>query len=1236
MTEHYTYEEALASSLEYFGNDELAAKVFVDKYALRDNDDFIVEKNPNDMFSRIAGELARIEEKKFKKPFTKEEIISYMEGFKRIVPQGSPMNGIGNPYQYTTLSNCFVAGTRVITDKGVKNIEEVKIGDRVITHLGRFKDVSQVHKNGLGVRQLFDIKCYRSPCITVTENHKFLSITKEQMEWGESLQWNDVSHLRTGDYIAIPRHDEIIGITTLDIANIFPLSFVRHWDKMKHPHKYETDVQKNTIEVKTIWQQGSGECTKKHHKINRYWKCDRDFAYFMGLWYGDGCVFSYSRKGSGLRNRQSVKNSSKILGITFTFGAHEKNLISFVSDYGRKLFGIEPDVNDNSSIDGSVQIVFHSFAIGYIFDDLFGRGCRGKTLNNDIFKWDREQVISLLQGLVDSDGTITSDGQCRVVLSNRDLIEQFYHLARVNGISVGIVNTMASGYARIDFTQNDDFVVNSNKIYKDDRVGKASNSPTSKIGTIENCGYKMVRIDKKIKNLSHPEFVYTLGVDDDHSYPVEGLVSLNCFVVDSPADSYGAILRADQQMVQICKRRGGVGLDISNLRPNKTPTSNAAKTSTGIIPFAERFSNSIREVAQNGRRGALMVSLSVHHPEILEFASAKRDLKRLTGANISVRLSDEFLKAVEKDEDYELRWPVDSESPKISIKKNARQVWRSIIKNAHAMAEPGLLFWDTILRESPADCYAKLGFRTLSTNPCGELPLCAFDSCRLLLLNLFAYVVNPFTDKAYFDYAKFIEDAKVAQRFMDDIIDLELESIAKILHKIKNDPEDSDVKKVELDLWAKIKKTCESGRRTGTGITALGDTLAALGIKYGSEDSIKTVGEIYKTLKLACYRSSVEMAKELGAFPVWDRELEKDCPFLLRIKDEDPQLYKDMSKFGRRNISLLTSAPAGSVSILTMTTSGIEPLFEMSYTKKKKINPNDKNARIDMKDDNGDCWQTFKVYHPKVKQWMEISGCDDVKKSPWYGCTAADLNWESRVKLQAAATANICHSISSTVNLPNSATVEDVAKIYETAWRSGCKGITVYRDGCRDGVLIKDTVAKEKKNLIAKNDAPKRPKTLPADIHHIKVLGKEYFVLVGMYEGDPYEVFAGPNGMIDNEVKHGKIIREKRGSYRAEFDNGQAMESIIDCEDEYEEAMTRMISCSLRHGADISFIVHQLEKTKGLYVGFAKSVAKALKKYIKDGTKVTGEVCKKCGSDKHMQRREGCVFCMSCGESKCS
>lgn len=741
-----------------------------------------------------------------------------------------------------------------------------------------------------------------------------------------------------------------------------------------------------------------------------------------------------------------------------------------------------------------------------------------------------------------------------------------------------------------------------------------------------------------------PQGSQMFGIGNDYQ-----TISLsNCYVVEKPLDSYGAILKTDQQLAQISKRRGGTGVDISHLRPAGAPVKNAARSATGIASWMERYSNTIREVGQAGRRGALMITMDVTHPEADIFATIKNDDKKVTGANISLRLTDEFLTAVENNTDFTMRWPIEAKKPIVTRTVKARELWSTIVKAAHLRAEPGLLFWDRIKKFNAVDCYAEDGFETVSTNPCSELPLCVFDSCRLLVINLFHFVVNPFTTKAYFDFKSFDAYVEVAQRLMDDVIDLELEKIQAILDKIKTDPEPEAVKQEEYNMWKTVYEKCEKGRRTGLGIVGMGDMLAALGISYGTEQSIEFVETIHRAMKLASFKSSVDMAEELGAFPIWDWKKEKNSEFLLQIKDEAPELYKRMSKVGRRNIANLTIAPTGSVSLVAQVSSGIEPLFMLNpYIRRKKVNPHDQNAKIHFVDQNGDSWQEFEVYHPTVKVWMEVTGEKDLTKSPWYGCCAEDINWVNRVKLQAAAQRHIDHAISSTLNLPEDVSVEKVAEIYETAWKAGCKGITVYRKNCRTGVLVEKPAEKKvddkpvRQASMNHTVAPLRPDTLPAEIHHVSVKGVEHYVVVGLFDGLPYEVFTGLNTdkegtFIPKSVKFGTVTKKARGLYHLSVEgtedtyvlnNGHSNEDV--------DALTRMISTALRHGAEISFVVQQLEKTKGGMNSFSKATARVLKKYIKDGTKVHGAACDSCGSTE-LRRESGCVTCPSCGWSKCS
>lgn len=733
--------------------------------------------------------------------------------------------------------------------------------------------------------------------------------------------------------------------------------------------------------------------------------------------------------------------------------------------------------------------------------------------------------------------------------------------------------------------------------------------------------------------------------------PYQMLSLSNCFVIESPYDSYGGILKTDQEEAQLMKRRGGVGFDISTIRPRGIATSNAAKTTDGIGVFMERFSNTCREVAQGGRRGALMLTISVHHPEIETFITIKNDLKKVTGANISIRLTDEFMNAVKKGEEVQLRFPVDSTNPQITRQVDAKTLWDQIITSAHGFAEPGLLFWDTIEKETPTHCYP--AFRSTSTNPCGEIVLSPYDSCRLLLVNALSFVDNAFKTNAKFNEKKFKECVIIAQRLMDDLIDLELECIDGILAKINNDPEPADVKKIEVDLWNKIREACVNGRRTGLGLTAIGDTFAALGIRYGSDESIEMTDKIYKGLALGAYTSTVQLAKERGPFPAFDYELEKDHVFLNRIFDLDENLAKDWKKYGRRNIALTTTAPAGSVSVLTQTTSGIEPAFEVVYKRRKKINPNDKEATVDFVDDLGDKWQEHTVYHHQFKKWMEVTGKSNVEDSPYWKARANDVDWVAKVKVQAAAQKWICHSISNTTNVPNETPVEVIKDIYMTGWESGCKGVTVYRDGCRSGVLVTETEAKPKasENGFMDHHAPKRPKELPCDVISTTVQGQKWTFFVGLHEGRPYEIMGGLSKFISipKRVKVGKIVKHNgaenpvpRYDFHYDFETSAEDETIVkDISTVFENAtnaaFTRTISLALRHGTPVQYIVEQLikgsEKDDDLF-SFSRAANRVLKHYIKDGTKASEKKCPSCGSS-NLVYQEGCVSCKDCGHSKC-
>jgi len=775
---------------------------------------------------------------------------------------------------------------------------------------------------------------------------------------------------------------------------------------------------------------------------------------------------------------------------------------------------------------------------------------------------------------------------------------------------------------------------------------------------------QFARIERKYPNNMVLEEIYQLFKDFKYVVPQGSPMSgigneakiqslSNCFVIESPADSYGGILKTDQEQVQIMKRRGGVGFDVSTIRPKGMYTSNAAKTTDGIEVFLDRFSNSCREVAQGGRRGALMLSISVHHPQVMEFIKIKRDLTRVTGANISVRVTDEFMKAVKSGSEYIQRWPVDSESPEVHDHVDAREVWDALIEGAHASAEPGVLFWDTATRMTPSDAYTDCGFGSVSTNPCGEIILSPYDSCRLMLVNLASFVKNPWKKDAEFDYGHFREVTKKAQRLMDDMIDLEIEQIDKILAKIESDPENEFVKEPERNLWQTIKKVAIEGRRTGLGVTGLGDALAMLGETYGSSESIKTTEEIYKWLSLASYEESIQLAKERGSFPIWNLEKESGHPFLDRVISElTPEVQADYKKYGRRNIANTTTAPAGSVSCLTQTTSGIEPAFMLYYKRRKKVQADEEVMFVD---DLGDEWTEFNVYHHGFKQWLDsdhgTTASEDnlnhaVAFSPYHGATANEIDWRAKVKLQAAAQKWICHAISNTTNLPADIDVETVKDIYMMGWELGCKGVTVYRDGSRSGVLVSTDEKNPEESGIIERDAPKRPEELDCDIYHTSVKGQKWVVLVGLLNGKPYEVIGGSADQIEipSKFRNGKlykrVFKTKNSKYDlsiGEGDNKLVVKDVVSVFDNPNHAgYTRVISTSLRHGVPVQYLVEQMQKDKEMDMfSFSKVISRCLKSYIEDGTTSTVKICPDCNAEDSVVYQEGCATCKNCGSSKC-
>ncbi len=787
------------------------------------------------------------------------------------------------------------------------------------------------------------------------------------------------------------------------------------------------------------------------------------------------------------------------------------------------------------------------------------------------------------------------------------------------------------------------------------------------VARIENKYENPLKVEEIFGLLDHFKYIIPAGspmTGIGNNYQIASLS--NCFVVglDGQADSYGGIIHIDEEQVQLMKRRGGVGHDLSHIRPKGSPVKNSALTSTGLVPFMERYSNSTREVAQDGRRGALMLTVSIKHPDAESFIDAKMTEGKVTGANVSVKIDDEFMNAAIENRPYTQQYPIDSPSPLMVKDIDAQGLWKKIVHNAWKSAEPGVLFWDTILRESVPDCYADLGFRTMGTNPCGEIPLCPYDSCRLLAINLYAYVVNPFTLEAHFDFDLFKKHVQLAQRLMDDIIDLELEKIVMILKKIDEDPESEEVKGTERHLWEKIYKKSGQGRRTGVGITAEGDMLAALGLRYGTQEATDFAVEVHKTVALQAYRSSVQMAKERGAFKVYDAEREKNNPFIGRLREADPELYENMVKYGRRNIACLTIAPTGTTSLMTQTTSGIEPVFLPVYKRRRKVNPSDPEVRVDFVDESGDAFEEYTVFHHQFLTWMEVNGYDThkrytqdeidrmVARSPYYKATANDVDWLMKVKMQGAIQKWVDHSISVTVNLPSNVDEELVNRLYVEAWRSGCKGCTIYREGSRSGVMI--SVKGEKKQTKPPCKQPevteKRPQVLDCDVVRFQNNKEKWVAFVGLLDGYPYEIFTGIQDddegiVLPKSVMKGRIIKntDENGNkrYDFQFENKKGYKTTVEgLSEKFNKEYwnyAKLISGVLRYRMPLEHViklVSSLQLESESINTWKNGVERALKKYITDGTEAKGLKCPNCGHEA-LVYQEGCLICKHCGASRC-
>ncbi len=829
--------------------------------------------------------------------------------------------------------------------------------------------------------------------------------------------------------------------------------------------------------------------------------------------------------------------------------------------------------------------------------------------------------------------------------------------------------------ASMEYFKGDDLAANVwiNKYALKDSAGNLYEKSPSQMH--QRLAKELARVEKKYPNPLSEEEIYGLlenfkylipqggpmsGIGNNHQY-----VSLsNCFVIGpgDKSDSYGAILLTDEEQVQLMKRRGGVGHDLTHIRPKGTSVMNSALTSTGVVPFMERYSNTTREVAQDGRRGALMLSISVNHPDAESFIDAKQDKTKVTGANVSVKLSDSFMKSVQTNTNFKQQFPVNSSNPSIEKSTNAKDLWDKIIHNAWASAEPGVLFWDTIIKESIPDCYSDLGFETVSTNPCGEIPLCPYDSCRLLAINLYSYVDQPFTDEASFNFEKFNSHVRIAQRLMDDVVDLEAEKIDAILTKIKNDPEPDEIKHSEQKLWEKIKKKTLQGRRTGLGITAEGDMLAALGITYGTDEGTSFAENVQKSLALAAYASSVEMASERGAFEIFDAKREANNPFINRIKEANPSLYQSMIEKGRRNIALLTIAPTGTTSLMTQTSSGLEPVFQVSYKRRKKVNPTDQNVNVSFTDETGDAWEEYFVVHHKFKIWLEAKGYSEdqistlsdqemdelVAASPYHKAMANDIDWIKKVQMQGKVQKWVDHSISVTVNVPKETPESVIHNIYMEGWKEGCKGMTVYRDGSRDGVLVSKDENKKETNEFSETAAPKRPKTLTAKIIRFNNNHEKWLAVVGMMNDKPYEIFTGKAEdafHLPSYVNTGEVIKSlndndtKRYDFRYKDKDGfnVTIEGLSRSFTTEFWNYAKLISGMLRHGMPLKYaisLVNNLHLNDDSLNTWKNGVVRALSKMLPDGTKPKNTTCTECGED-GLIYEEGCLNCKNCGYSKC-
>lgn len=1244
-------------------NATLASHIWVDKYALHTQSGVCCEQTPVEMWDRISIVLANEEMKSSSntKEFSywKDKFYGILDGWK-YSPQGSGLFALGNPYVKASSSNCFHPDSMVTTTNGAKKISDVAIGDWVITHNGNLAKVSQIHKNPLAGRQLYEVKVHGSDSFVVTANHKFYSVSNEQEGWGQALTWNEIGYLRPGDFIALPKNNHSFSDVCIDLADYLDMtpykdaergrwidlvteedviSTVRHW-KYKHP-RHEKEFIANS---------------KASAKLPRHLTLTPRLMRFLGLWYGDGCVF-----------HRTLQGYSSPLGITFTFNQTETELISFVSEVGEEVFHLVPDINHNNK-DNTTQVVFHSVVLGIVFRSLFGHGFGGKKLGPKFFNLPTPSIKQLMYGLIESDGSVANT-EIRVVMCNPTLMIDLFHLFRANGIQVrhsklkeSLTNFgVAKNCHKLAFTPSLDILSNIQKHYADGRIALKLKKYVEKTQVrqytkLTEDGTELAVIISKTPIYSELPFVYTLGVDHpDHSYVVEGVVCQNCFTLPPPEDNLESIFDTAKNMARIFAFRGGEGHDISNLRPRGAATNNAARSSTGAASFMDFFSYTTGMIGQSGRRGANLLTLRINHPDIELFIEEKSDMKKqpffdelasvginindykwaavadrlksTSHSNVSVRINDQFMKAVKEDGEYELWFEFrDNAYPRISRMIKARVLWDKLMYHAWSSAEPGILNWDHIIRESPADQYTNLpeieftdpatgetkwvtySFETVGLNPCAEEVLSAYDSCNLGLFLLPTFVKNPYTPEASFDFQAYAEVVAMGVRAQDNIkswdlpiLPLEGNRIAGVL-----------------------------GRRISVGNTGLADALAMLGLRYDTDEAIQMAESIYDFLANTAYQTSALLAEEKGSFQIFDWERHKKCPFIQRLSKETQKMIRTK---GLRNIGLLTQSPAGSLSILMRNcTSGIEPLFLAAMTRSVKV------------PGSGDTVQ-YTVYHQGIQDALNINPDFDIS----IYVEANSIDYHKRIKMQAAIQRHIDHSISSTVNLPEDATVEDVSQLYMEAFDNGLKGITVYRDKCRTGVL--NSIKKEVAEPVVRRE---RPKTTDIKIHKVKYKDKPWSVLVGLVNGTPIEVFAGveEDTPLPNKYYKAELVKKSRGHYSLTVwlseDEESDIVKISNIGARFPSpeglALTRFISLSLRNGVMVSDICEQLQKSSNSLFDYPSVLNRVLKNYVPDEEAIAKElakreVCPLCGAELVFKRESGCLvkLCSSCNfmDSKC-